>query len=62
MKVKLNVSEGRVNCPRRGEVDVDQCFACPELLDVRQDRAGDEIIVCEPRFKSHTDNPLFIRW
>lgn len=61
MKVKLYVNEGRVNCPRRGDIDIDTCFCCQELVDVRREN-DEEVIVCEPRFVSPLESPLFIRW
>jgi hypothetical protein len=31
--MELYVDEGRVNCPLRGDVDLDRCFTCGRLQD-----------------------------
>jgi hypothetical protein len=47
MKRTLYVNDGRVVCPRRGDIDVEICAVCPSLLDVRHQ--GDEsYITCRP--------------
>lgn len=33
----LFVDDGRVACPKRGDVDFDYCLACPDLREVHQD-------------------------
>lgn len=42
--------DGRVACARSavGDVDVDRCFSCPLLADVRVDEVGREWISCRP--------------
>ena len=44
------VSNGRVACPRSaaGDVDLDRCFSCPLLGDMRVDEAGREWVSCRP--------------
>jgi hypothetical protein len=42
----LVVDDGRVNCPRRGDTDVEQCFFCAELADIREDADGEFTICC----------------
>ncbi len=40
----LRIADGRVNCPRRGDLDVDACTDCRWLVDIEGD---DEIrLVC----------------
>lgn len=43
------VTEGRVNCPHsaRGDVDVDWCYACPQLSKAEFDDSGPVRIRCE---------------
>jgi hypothetical protein len=43
-RVRRRVERGKVECPRRGLVDVTVCFACPLSLGLSSDR--DERIVC----------------
>ena len=62
MKAKLYVNEGRVQCPRRGDVDVDVCLTCPELHDVRTDRNGEDVIFCTPAIRPTRLDPLYTRW
>ena len=62
MKTKREVHEGRVHCPRRGEVDLEICLTCIDLGQVLDD--GEEgAIVCVPGGTAHTrDEQLAIRW
>lgn len=36
----LPVDQGRVQCPRAGDIDVDACYTCEYLDDVAQDGGG----------------------
>lgn len=47
MKSTLYVMDGRVQCPRRGDIDVDLCTTCPQLADMRSTR-GETVITCRP--------------
>ena len=60
MKTRRYVSEGRVNCPRRGDIDVDVCVVCPELVDVRDE--DETFIECHGRARHEFDPLLIIRW
>jgi len=51
MTCTLYVGDGRVACPRRGDVDVDLCATCPELVDIRQ-RGDATYVVCRPTSRS----------
>ena len=44
------VSDGRVGCPRSAvaDIDLDMCFSCPLLDDIRVDDAGRSWVVCRP--------------
>lgn len=52
--------EDRVNCPRRGEIDVEWCLGCPRRIETERD-GNRAVIVCDPatddRF-SHDPGPL----
>ena len=52
-KRKLNVDEGRVNCPRRGDIDVEICYSCPDLRDIRLEGAL-EALTCRARAEAVT--------
>lgn len=39
------VNDGRVWCPRRGDIDVDVCLRCPSLIG-RPTMGGHDAIVC----------------
>jgi hypothetical protein len=62
MRVKLYVNEGRVNCPRRGEIDVDTCFSCGALRDVRKGRGGAEVLECDPPIGERERPSLYVHW
>ena len=49
MATKLVVVDGRVRCPRRGEVDVEECWFCLAVEDIRRE-GDDEVVVCSPGF------------
>ena len=62
MRTKREVHEGRVQCPKRGEVDVETCFGCIDVTDVIDD-GKEGAIVCVPGGIAHTrDERLAIRW
>ena len=61
MRAKLYVSDGRVNCPRRGDIDIDTCFACAHLDDVQRD-GDDEVVICTPRVHPALDRRFFFNW
>lgn len=42
------VADGRVNCPRRGDIDVEECWFCLDVEDIRKE-GDDEVVVCSPR-------------
>jgi hypothetical protein len=42
--VRLAVADGRVACPRYGEIDVETCYACELLEDV--DEGSIRIVRC----------------
>jgi hypothetical protein len=46
--ISLFIDHGRVNCPRFGDLDIDHCLACPDLVDVRVED-GHEVVVCGAR-------------
>ena len=46
MTKTLHVSDGRVSCRIRGDIDVDGCVGCPRLVDL-QDEGGREIVLCD---------------
>jgi len=53
-------SEDRVNCPRRGEIDVEWCMGCPLRVGVERD-GNREAIICDPGTddrSSHDPGPL----
>lgn len=53
-------SDERVDCPRRGEIDVEWCFGCPRRVNVQR-RRNKTTIVCEPGtgyWYSHDPGPL----
>lgn len=58
--VEQLVSEGRVGCPRSGlgDVDLDQCLACPLLSDIRVDEAGRTWVSCRPASRLLTSAEL----
>ncbi len=41
---RLVVDAGRVNCPTRGDLDVEECFACGRML--RFEDGSRETVVC----------------
>lgn len=41
------VSEGRVSCPRRGDVDIDKCAGCPSLEQVKVRDDGSLVVACK---------------
>ena len=44
---RLVIADGRVNCPLRGNIDVEVCFACAALVTILGD--GDPVHVsCRP--------------
>jgi hypothetical protein len=53
-------SDDRVNCARRGEIDVEWCLGCPRRIETESD--GDRVgIVCDPGTddrRSHDPGPL----
>ena len=62
MRTKRDVHEGRVWCPRRGEVDVETCFACIDVIDIVDD-SEEGAVVCVPGRVARTrDEQLAIRW
>jgi hypothetical protein len=43
------VIDGRVDCPNRGDVDVEECWFCLAVEDIRADDGHEvELIVCLP--------------
>lgn len=46
---KLYIDNGRVNCPKRGDLDIDNCAGCPDFRDIRKELEG-EILVCSRRY------------
>ena len=61
MRTTRFVSDGRVNCPSRGDIDVEECWFCPAVKDIRQE-GDEEVVVCSPRaVTSATDDPLLFR-
>ena len=61
MKTKLYVSDGRVHCPRRGDIDVDTCIACEALRDIR--REGDEeVLECRINRIGTMEKLFLVRW
>lgn len=53
MQRELLVNAGRVGCPRRGDADIDHCFICPDLMDVREDPEG-LAVLCRARGRGRT--------
>jgi hypothetical protein len=47
-KTALYIDHGRVNCPERGDTDIDLCFTCLKLVDFASDGAT-ERLVCNGR-------------
>ena len=49
-RIEQLVSDGRVACARSaaGDVDLDRCFSCPLLEQIRVDEAGREWVSCQP--------------
>ncbi len=51
MKVKLLSENGRVNCPYHGDIDIDHCMTCANLVDV--ERSGDHpMVICDEPSKT----------
>jgi hypothetical protein len=46
MRIELIVDNGRVGCPRSGDIDVEGCFACADLVKIRNDADGRMTICC----------------
>jgi hypothetical protein len=61
---KRYVNEGRVYCPKRGEVDIETCLACIDIEDVFDGGPGESAaIVCRPgTVAKRRDERLAIRW
>ena len=46
----LVVSDNRVYCPRRGDIEVDSCFGCPMFRDMWNDQqSGSQVLDCRYR-------------
>lgn len=45
----LLVTDGRVSCPLRGDVDADTCYSCRYLRGVTKGEGGGDAIVCRPQ-------------
>lgn len=45
MKMQLHINNGRVNCPRRGDLDIDFCVGCPDLVAIEA-MNGDSTLIC----------------
>jgi hypothetical protein len=45
---KLYVDDGRVPCPRRGDLDVDHCVGCADLRDIKTEK-DEQLILCAAR-------------
>ena len=45
MRAELIIDHGTVNCPRQGDVDIERCFGCSELREVRREGEFD-VLVC----------------
>jgi len=41
------IDQGRVLCPLRGDIDVEQCFDCPSLKAIQLDGREPQV-TCEP--------------
>ena len=53
-------SNERVDCPRRGEIDVEWCLGCPRRIKDEND-GNQRVIVCSPGIEkrsSHDPGPL----
>lgn len=61
MKVKLYVSDNRVNCPRRGDIDVETCWSCPNLGELAEER-DKQVVVCVPQPKRDMRARFFAHW
>jgi hypothetical protein len=61
MRTRLNVNEARVHCPKRGDVDVETCWTCRNLEELRFEH-GDEAVLCSPPAARPIEDPLLIRW
>ena len=58
----LAVSGGRVGCPRRGDIDMEQCLVCP-LLDDVDDSARPRVVYCVwPAARTAILDMLDSRW
>lgn len=46
------VGDGRVPCPRSaaGDVEIDRCYSCAHLVEIREDGRGRTVVRCEPRW------------
>jgi hypothetical protein len=45
MTANLGIHGSTVQCPRRGAVDVEQCFLCPDLARIED--GGEGVVVCD---------------
>lgn len=43
--LRLYIDNGRVNCPRSGDLDIDWCIGCRYLVDIRDDD-GHAVLEC----------------
>ena len=53
MTMRLIIDRGRVNCPIRGDVDVDVCAACPNLRAI-QEGTDRQVLRCSPPDRTHS--------
>ena len=60
MRTKRSVNEGRVNCPGRGDIDVEVCMSCADIVELRGE-GGEDVVVCSPRVVAGTADPLLFR-
>ena len=60
-KSVLYIDNGRVQCPQRGDIDLDLCLLCPDLLDVTDDSEV-PTLQCQGRRPSGLLEMLLLVW
>jgi hypothetical protein len=56
MRSELIIDNGMVNCPRQGDIDIERCFGCSELRDIRSERDF-KVLVCRGTRNSLREQP-----